>query len=113
MTIEERTTSASTPEAIRAELDEAWREMDYHGITCTCCARYVQGDDLRRWLVRSALYATDRYRPSEGYRGVSECRIDRLADDLAEQALWAARNAITVGAIAALAGRIEREELPV
>lgn len=104
------TTKGLTAREIRAELRNAWRELDYHGSLCGCCAAR-EGDDLRTWLARDAMYATDRYRPGEGYDGVSEDMIDGLVSHAVDVALTAAREAITEAVATELAGRLTREKV--
>lgn len=99
------TERAKSAGEIRAELDEAFRASDYHGSLCTCCDRWPDAEpDLRTWLARQALYALDRYRPSEGYPGTTDDQIDNLVSKSVEAALQAARQVITEVAVAGIAG---------
>lgn len=59
--------------------------------------------------MRAAYYAVDRYRPSDGYDGATEEEIDKLARQLAENAVQAARRAITEGAAGALHKRLTQK----
>lgn len=60
------TATALTPDGIRAELLEAFRETDKHGGgLCSCCDSEFP-DPLRSGILAEINYAFDRYEPGEG-----------------------------------------------
>ncbi|MDP8904491.1 MAG: hypothetical protein M3N29_04130 [Chloroflexota bacterium] len=114
MTVAAENNTALTAQAIRDQLEAAWRAADYHGHACICCERWPEPDynahhDLRTALIRAAFYATDRYRPGDGYVGPTELMVDTLAHDAAEAAIHAARKAVTDTVAERLDGLLSRE----
>lgn len=101
--------AALTAQAITGELKEAWKDVDEHGVSCSCCERYTADEPgFATQIYREVIYAIDRYRPGEVLTDETDESIDELADRMTDAAVNAARETITRMAAEALAGRVAR-----
>ena len=99
-----KTTTQPTARDVRAELLEAFRELDQHGTgRCSCCEDGPA--TIEAALACEARYAVDRYRPGDDLAcGLDDQELNGVELLVVRDAIAAARLAIIERVAAAVAG---------